>query len=79
MAKIERLPEEEFDEEAEQEELEIGRDAFQASGVSFDELITTGKVILKEKPSDERKEEGTAGQILYENQSTEIVGQFPQG
>ncbi len=74
LAKIENLPEEEFDEEAEQEELEIGRDAFQASGVSFDELITTGKVIHKEKPSDEEK--GTAGQILYENQSTEIVGQI---
>ncbi len=74
LAKIENLPEEEFDEEAEQEELEIGRDAFQASGVSFDELITTRKFIHKEKPSDEEK--GTAGQILYENQSTEIVGQI---
>ena len=74
LEKIENLSEEEFDEEAEQEELEIGRDALQASGVSFDELITTGNIIHKDKPSDEEKD--TAGQILYENQSTEIVEQI---
>lgn len=73
LEKVGNLLEEEFDEEAEQEELEIGRDAFQASGVSFDELITTGKVIHKDKPSDEEKD--TAGQILYENQSTEMIDQ----
>lgn len=74
LEKVESLSEEEFDAEAEQEGLEIGRDAFQASGVSFDELITTGKIIRKEKPSE--KEKDTAGQVLYQHQSTEILEQI---
>lgn len=74
LERIESLSEEEFDEESEQEDLEAERGALQASGVSFDELMHTGRVIQKEKPSEQEKD--TAGQILYQHQSTEILDQI---
>lgn len=74
LAKIEKLSEEEFDEEAEQEELEVGRDAYQASGVSFDELTITGKIITKPQPTDEEKDK--AGRVLYENKNTQLLEQI---
>ncbi len=74
LEKIENLSEDEFDEDAEREELETGNGALQASGVSFDELIATGKIIQKEKPSEVEKD--TAGEILYQHQSTAILEQI---
>ena len=74
LEKVDNLPEEEFDEEAEQEELEIGRDAYQASGVSFDELAITGKIITKHQPTDEEKDK--AGRVLYENKNTQLLEQI---
>lgn len=74
LEKVESLPEEEFEAEVEIEELAIERDAFQASGVSFDELITTGTILRKEEPTEIEKD--AVGQILYENQSTKIVEQI---
>lgn len=41
-----------------------------ASGASYDELMKTGKTIVKEQPTDEEKNE--AGRILLENQNTEL-------
>lgn len=74
LEKIETLSEDEFDEESEQEELEIERGALQASGASYDELMKTGKILQKEKPSDEEKD--TAGEVLYQQQSTDVVEQI---
>jgi hypothetical protein len=71
LEKVETLPEEEFDAEEENEELETGNGTVLASGVSYDELMETGRVIARERPSDEEK--GMAGRILYENRSTEMV------
>jgi hypothetical protein len=73
LERTESLPEEEFDPEEEAVELELEKGAILASGASYDELVNTGRVIAKEKPSDEEKDE--AGRILYENKSTEIVEQ----
>lgn len=74
LEKDETLSEDEFDEESEQEELEIERGALQASGASYDELMKTGEILQKEKPSDEERD--TAGQVLYQQQSTDIVEQI---
>ncbi|NDV70398.1 hypothetical protein [Dysgonomonas sp. 25] len=74
LEKIETLSEDEFDEESEQEELEIERGALQASGASYDELMKTGKILQKEKPSDEEKD--TAGEVLYQQQFTDVVEQI---
>jgi len=71
--KIENPKEGSIDPEEEYLYLEINQDALLASGVGYDELITTGKVIAKDEPSDNEK--GEAGRVLYENQSTDIVEQ----
>lgn len=74
LEKIETLSEDEFDEESEQEELEMERGALQASGASYDELMKTGEILQKEKLSDQEKD--TAGQVLYQQQSTDVVEQI---
>lgn len=73
LGKVENLSQEEFDADEETVDLEMEKDAVLASGASYDELMKTGKVITKDKPTDEEKDE--AGRILYENKSTEIVEQ----
>lgn len=44
-----------------------------ASGASYDELVSTGKIIVKDKPTDDEK--AVAGQVLYENRQTEMLEQ----
>lgn len=71
LEKIESLSEDEFDGEAEQEELETEPDAVCASGASYDDLMKTGEVIGKEESTEQEKD--LAGKVLYENRSTEMV------
>ncbi|SHG37068.1 hypothetical protein [Dysgonomonas macrotermitis] len=73
LERSESLPQEEIDPEEEAIELELEKGAILASGASYDELVNTGQVIAKEKPSDDEKDE--AGRVLYENKFTEIVEQ----
>lgn len=61
----------EFDPQEEETALETGQDAVLASGASYDQLMDTGRIIVKEEPSD--KEKDRAGSVLYENRSTGIV------
>ncbi|SHG43011.1 hypothetical protein [Dysgonomonas macrotermitis] len=74
LAKVETLPEEEFDPDEEAVELEAERGAVLASGAGYDELMATGNVIANKHPSDEEKDE--AGRVLYENEATEMVEQI---
>lgn len=73
LERTESLSQEEFNPEEEAIELELEKGAILASGATYDELVNTGRVIAKEKSSDEEKDE--AGRILFENKSTEIVEQ----
>lgn len=71
LEKVESLPEEEFNGDAEQEELDTEPDAVCASGVSYEDLMKTGEVIRKDESTEQEKY--LAGKVLYENRSTEIV------
>jgi len=71
--KIESLTEGEFDPDEEALELESEDNAVLASRASYDELMSAGKVITKDKPSNEEKDK--AGKVLYENKNTKIVEQ----
>lgn len=71
LEKISNSTEGEIDTENERLEFDMPKDAVQASGVSYDELMETGRVIAKERPADAEKDK--AGRILYENRNTEMV------
>lgn len=73
LEKVESLPEEEFDGEAEQEELETEPDAVLASGASYEELEQTNHTIAGKQTSLTDQEE--AGRVLYENRQTEMIEQ----
>lgn len=73
LEKIEKSKEEDIDLEEESQELETAESALLASGVCYDDLITIGQVITKDKPSDNEKDK--AGRILYENWTTDMVEQ----
>lgn len=67
-------PDNHFDLEEEVMELNTEKDAVLASGISYEELMQTGKLIHKEELTDSEKEKG--GRLLYENKSTEMVEQI---
>lgn len=71
LEKEERLAQEEFDQESESVKLEgFGPDAVLASGVVYDELIKTRRVI--QAPVAGEQEEKDAGRVIYQNQNTEL-------
>lgn len=74
LLKTEQLTREEFDSQKEEVELAVEPGAVLASGVSYDELIRTRKVIDQDNPSEQDK--AFAGRVLYENESTEILEQI---
>lgn len=55
-------------------DIECEDGAVQASGVYYDELVNTKQTIQKDAPDDDEKSE--AGRVLYEQESTEILGQI---